>query len=86
MILCLILQAAPDIQQSVSTSVTPQPKPHRNVGADFGDEEQMLKKAYEGLIKELGLEDTPQLLEGRVEMRDVSPGTYLMCEDSHKVR
>ncbi|CAH0384039.1 unnamed protein product [Bemisia tabaci] len=76
--------AAPDIQQSVSTSVTPQPKPHRNVGADFGDEEQMLKKAYEGLIKELGLEDTPQLLEGRVEMRDVSPGTYLMCEDSHK--
>ncbi|KAG8238711.1 hypothetical protein J437_LFUL015269 [Ladona fulva] len=39
--------------------------------------------ATEAFVKELGLESS-ELLNGRVEIREVPAGTYLMREDSHK--
>jgi hypothetical protein len=37
-------------------------------------------------VKELGLEDDTVLRGGKVEIREVPTGTYLMKEESHKVR
>jgi lysophospholipid hydrolase len=36
-------------------------------------------------VKELGLEDDTVLRGGKVEIREVPAGTYLMKEESHKV-
>jgi lysophospholipid hydrolase len=41
--------------------------------------------ATNAFVRELGLEDKSVLEGGKVELRDVPTGTYLMKEDSHKV-
>lgn len=48
------------------------------------DEEDIIEQATEAFVRELGLED-PLTLKGKVEMREVAAGTYLMKEDSNKV-
>uniref|UniRef100_A0A6P7GUC6 Neuropathy target esterase sws-like n=1 Tax=Diabrotica virgifera virgifera TaxID=50390 RepID=A0A6P7GUC6_DIAVI len=50
---------------------------------DINDEE-LIEVATEAFVKELGLEDLDSL-KGKVEIREVSAGTYLMKEDSNKV-
>ncbi|XP_050506232.1 neuropathy target esterase sws isoform X3 [Diabrotica virgifera virgifera] len=49
---------------------------------DINDEE-LIEVATEAFVKELGLEDLDSL-KGKVEIREVSAGTYLMKEDSNK--
>lgn len=48
------------------------------------DEETLIRIATETFVKELGLEDDT-VLGGKVEIREVPTGTYLMKEESHKV-
>ncbi|KAJ8931428.1 hypothetical protein NQ314_015667 [Rhamnusium bicolor] len=47
------------------------------------DEEDLIEIATEAFVRELGLEDA-SVLQGKVEIREVSAGTYLMKEDSNK--
>ena len=49
------------------------------------DEAQVVQIATEAFVKELGLEDDSLLKEGKVQIREVPAGTYLMKEESHKV-
>jgi lysophospholipid hydrolase len=49
------------------------------------DEETLIQIATETFVKELGLEDDTVLRGGKVEIREVPAGTYLMKEESHKV-
>ncbi|KAG7202507.1 hypothetical protein KM043_017071 [Ampulex compressa] len=48
------------------------------------DDAQLVHIATEAFVKELGLEDDTVLRDGKVEMREVPAGTYLMKEESHK--
>lgn len=52
---------------------------------EFIDEQYCIRVATEAFIKELGLDDG-ETLRGKVEIREVTAGTYLMKEDSNKVR
>uniref|UniRef100_A0A6M2DEI5 Neuropathy target esterase sws n=1 Tax=Xenopsylla cheopis TaxID=163159 RepID=A0A6M2DEI5_XENCH len=45
---------------------------------------EVMRVAIEGIARELGLSGDRSLLEGRVEVRDVSAGTVLMREESAK--
>ncbi|CAG9836270.1 unnamed protein product [Diabrotica balteata] len=47
------------------------------------NEEELIEVATVAFVKELGLEDL-DTLKGKVEIREVSAGTYLMKEDSNK--
>ncbi|GLG97715.1 Neuropathy target esterase sws [Gryllus bimaculatus] len=47
------------------------------------DEQQLIQVATEAFVRELGLEDDT-ILHGKVEIREVPTGTYLMKEESHK--
>lgn len=55
-------------------------KKHPN---DNLDELALIQIATEAFVKELGLEDDQQL-RGAVQVRDLSAGTYIMKEESHK--
>lgn len=71
---------APDVQPNAGISkrrIASIPEPV--------DEETLIQIATETFVKELGLEDDPVLLAGKVEIREVPAGTYLMKEESHKV-
>jgi len=59
--------------------------PRRRTVPDLCDEETLVQIATAAFVKELGLEDGKVLEGGKVEIRDVSTGTHLMKEDSHKV-
>lgn len=50
----------------------------------FFNLQTLIQIATEAFVKELGLEDG-QLLKGAVQVRDLSAGTYIMKEESHKV-
>lgn len=50
------------------------------------DETQIVQIATDAFVKELGLEDDSLLKEGKIQIREVPAGTYLMKEESHKVR
>lgn len=46
---------------------------------------EQVQLATEAFVRELGLEDDSLLRDGKVEIREVPAGTYLMKEESHKV-
>ncbi|CAK9810264.1 Neuropathy target esterase sws [Anthophora plagiata] len=48
------------------------------------DEAHLVQIATEAFVRELGLEDDSILKDGKVQIREVSAGTYLMKEESHK--
>ncbi|XP_076161576.1 patatin like phospholipase domain containing sws isoform X4 [Ptiloglossa arizonensis] len=48
------------------------------------DEAHLVQIATEAFIRELGLEDESVLKDGKVQIREVPAGTYLMKEESHK--
>ncbi|XP_033300669.1 neuropathy target esterase sws isoform X4 [Bombus bifarius] len=48
------------------------------------DEAQLVQMATEAFVRELGLEDDTILKDGKVQIREVPAGTYLMKEESHK--
>uniref|UniRef100_V9IBX3 Neuropathy target esterase sws n=1 Tax=Apis cerana TaxID=7461 RepID=V9IBX3_APICE len=48
------------------------------------DEAHLVQIATEAFIRELGLEDDSILKDGKVQIREVPSGTYLMKEESHK--
>ncbi|CAL7947839.1 unnamed protein product [Xylocopa violacea] len=48
------------------------------------DEAHFVQIATEAFVKELGLEDDSILKDGKVQIREVPAGTYLMKEESHK--
>lgn len=48
------------------------------------DETTLIQTAVDAFVKELGLDDD-SLLSGKVEIREIPAGTYLMQEESHKV-
>lgn len=49
------------------------------------DEAYLIQMATEAFVRELGLEDESVLDDGKVEIREIPAGTYLMKEESHKV-
>ncbi|KAJ8941151.1 hypothetical protein NQ318_004271 [Aromia moschata] len=51
---------------------------------DNVDEDDLIEIATEAFIRELGLENNSKILQGKVEIREVSAGTYLMKEESNK--
>ncbi|KAK2579633.1 hypothetical protein KPH14_011561 [Odynerus spinipes] len=48
------------------------------------DEAHLIQIATEAFVKELGLEDDAVLKDGKIQLREVPAGTYLMKEESHK--
>ncbi|XP_066588208.1 neuropathy target esterase sws isoform X2 [Prorops nasuta] len=48
------------------------------------DEAQLVQIATDAFVKELGLKDDAILKDGKVQIREVQAGTYLMKEESHK--
>ncbi|XP_043523231.1 neuropathy target esterase sws isoform X4 [Frieseomelitta varia] len=48
------------------------------------DETHLVQIATEAFVRELGLEDDSILRDGKVQIREVPAGTYLMKEESHK--
>ncbi|XP_015605811.1 neuropathy target esterase sws isoform X1 [Cephus cinctus] len=48
------------------------------------DEAQLVQIATDAFVKEFGLEDDSVLKDGKVQIREVPAGTYLMKEESHK--
>ncbi|XP_076654539.1 patatin like phospholipase domain containing sws isoform X1 [Halictus rubicundus] len=48
------------------------------------DEAHLVQIATEAFVRELGLEDDTVLKDGKVQIREVPAGTYLMKEESHK--
>ncbi|KAK9498344.1 hypothetical protein O3M35_002998 [Rhynocoris fuscipes] len=48
------------------------------------DEQIQIKLATDAFIQELGLNVNTTLMDGKVEIRNVPAGTYLMKEESHK--
>ncbi|XP_053987250.1 neuropathy target esterase sws isoform X1 [Hylaeus volcanicus] len=48
------------------------------------DESHLVQIATEAFVRELGLEDESILKDGKVQIREVPAGTYLMKEESHK--
>ncbi|XP_058809810.1 neuropathy target esterase sws isoform X2 [Phymastichus coffea] len=48
------------------------------------DEAQIVQIATDAFVKELGLENDSLLKDGKVHIREVPAGTYLMKEESHK--
>lgn len=78
-------------QQTTSSSDQQLPsgasrKASRNEGLFHLDEAQVIQIAIEAFVRELGLEDDSVLRDGKVQIRDVPAGTYLMKEESHKVK
>ncbi|XP_012287845.1 neuropathy target esterase sws isoform X3 [Orussus abietinus] len=73
----------PDITSSGSTYVR---KRSTNEGLQQQqlDEAQFVQIATEAFVRELGLEDESVLKDGKVQIREVPAGTYLMKEESHK--
>lgn len=75
--------------QQNSSSDQQQPasrKRSTNEGLFQLDEAQVIQIAIEAFVRELGLEDDSVLRDGKVQIRDVPTGTYLMKEESHKVK
>lgn len=54
-------------------------------GVQHLDESQVIQLATDAFVRELGLDDDYGLKD-KIEIREVPAGTYLMKEDSHKVR
>lgn len=52
---------------------------------DDATEEDLIRIAHEVFVTELGLSDEDEEIQLNLEIREVSAGTYLMKEDSHKV-
>lgn len=52
--------------------------------ASVQDEAQLVQIATDAFVKELGLEDDSVLKDGKVQIREVAAGTYLMKEESNK--
>lgn len=48
------------------------------------DHDTLMKLAKAAFLRELNLQDE-SILEGKIEIKDVPTGTYLMRQDSHKV-
>ncbi|XP_012146470.2 patatin like phospholipase domain containing sws isoform X6 [Megachile rotundata] len=48
------------------------------------DDAHLVQIATEAFVRELGLEDDSILKDGKVQIREVPAGTYLMKEESHK--
>ncbi|CAH1994196.1 unnamed protein product [Acanthoscelides obtectus] len=72
---------APADAENLNTPPDLQKKRHSFPGRI--EEDDLIELATEAFAKELGLEDI-SILEDRVEIREVSAGTYLMKEDSNK--
>ncbi|XP_025833574.1 neuropathy target esterase sws [Agrilus planipennis] len=68
----------PDLQASTSKKTL-----NAQARNDGGNDEFLVKVATEAFVRELGLDDD-SVLQGKVEVREVAAGTYLMKEDSNK--
>lgn len=66
-------------------SVHPPKKKSINETMQQLDEAQLVQIATEAFVKELGLEDDNVLKDGKIQLKEVPAGTYLMKEESHKV-
>nr|CAD7268737.1 unnamed protein product [Timema shepardi] len=69
----------PDLQANLGGS-----KRRSATMTDGMDEQTLIDLAREAFVRELGLEDDAILQGGRVEIREVPTGTYLMKEESNK--
>ncbi|GBP78513.1 Neuropathy target esterase sws [Eumeta japonica] len=78
-------QQPPDVQPTTSSIQRNKEGSFKKYGAinENLDEQALIKIATEAFVKELGLEND-ELLQGCVQVRDLSAGTYIMKEESHK--
>ncbi|XP_063216401.1 neuropathy target esterase sws isoform X4 [Bacillus rossius redtenbacheri] len=74
-------QAPPDLQAGLTGA---KKRGSGSAGAEAVDEQTLVQTATEAFVRELGLEDDTVLRDGKVEIREVPAGTYLMKEESHK--
>ncbi|XP_046669459.1 neuropathy target esterase sws isoform X2 [Homalodisca vitripennis] len=74
-------QATPDLQAGLGNGVG---RKRSQQITEAYDEETLIRIATEAFVRELGLEDDTLLQGGKIEIREVPAGTYLMKEDSHK--
>ncbi|XP_014604294.1 PREDICTED: neuropathy target esterase sws isoform X1 [Polistes canadensis] len=65
-------------------SVHPPKKRSINDTTQQLDEAQLVQIATEAFVKELGLEDDTILKDGKIQLKEVPAGTYLMKEESNK--
>lgn len=79
-----MFQTTPDLQAGLGSGNGNSRKRSQDKCEGY-DEETLIKIATEAFVRELGLDDESLLQGGKVEMREVPAGTYLMKEDSHKV-
>lgn len=49
------------------------------------DEQALTQLATEAFVRELGL-DNDFIIQGKIQLREVPAGTYLMKEESNKVK
>lgn len=49
------------------------------------DEQALTQLATEAFVRELGL-DNDFIIQGKIQLREVQAGTYLMKEESNKVK
>lgn len=74
------LQVPPDLQSGLMPGTKRRPTPNEPF-----DESVLIAQATEAFVRELGLGDASLISDGKVEIREVPAGTYLMKEESHKV-
>lgn len=77
----------PDVQpHSSNIPSKPVSSGRRSTTQNETDEQALLNIATEAFVKELGLDDDSLLKGGHVQIREVPAGTYLVKEESDKVR
>ncbi|RZF45186.1 hypothetical protein LSTR_LSTR009957 [Laodelphax striatellus] len=79
-----ILQNTPLSNHPSGTSSLSQSLRKPRMPAEPYDEAALIAQATDAFVRELGLGDASLLADGKVEIREVPAGTYLMKEDSHK--
>ncbi|XP_075226516.1 patatin like phospholipase domain containing sws isoform X3 [Lycorma delicatula] len=79
------LVSSPQVPPDLQSGLMPGPKRRPPTVEPF-DESALIAQASEAFVKELGLGDASLIGDGKVEIREVLGGTYLMKEESHKNR
>lgn len=77
-------QSSPQVPPDLQAGLTGNSNRRRTQNPENYDEATLIAMATEAFVRELGLEDDSILRGGKVEIREVPAGTYLMKEESHK--
>ncbi|XP_046752586.1 neuropathy target esterase sws isoform X2 [Diprion similis] len=76
--------ATPDLMHSGSGSTNRKRSTYDASHQQPMDEQHLIQLATDAFVRELGLEDDTILKDGKVQIREIPGGTYVMKEESHK--